>query len=250
MDSITPSSIEPVSCEDAAVLQQENNRNVGGDSPEPPEYDPSPINQQTYLDEKIAIPGVGMPGFSFKKLWMFSGPGFLMSIAYLDPGNIESDLQSGAAAGFKLLWVLLAATVLGLLLQRLAARLGVVTGLHLAEVCRIYYPKYPRILLWLMIELAIIGSDMQEVIGTAIAINLLSNQRIPIWGGVIITIVDTIGFLFLDRYGLRKLEAFFGLLIAIMAITFGYEVKIQMLMQCFYTGINLRTLGQHLSPAF
>ncbi|KAK2510731.1 hypothetical protein Q9233_017485 [Columba guinea] len=108
-----------------------------------------------------------------------------MSIAYLDPGNIESDLQSGAVAGF----------------------------------------KAPRIILWLMVELAIIGSDMQEVIGSAIAINLLSMGQVsgvgvPLWGGVLITIADTFVFLFLDKYGLRKLEAFFGLLITIMALTF------------------------------
>ncbi|NXP14483.1 NRAM2 protein, partial [Thinocorus orbignyianus] len=161
--------------------------------------------------------------FSFRKLWAFTGPGFLMSIAYLDPGNIESDLQSGAVAGFKLLWVLMLATIIGLLLQRLAARLGVVTGLHLAEVCNRQYQKVPRIILWLMVELAIIGSDMQEVIGSAIAINLLSMGKIPLWGGVLITIADTFVFLFLDKYGLRKLEAFFGFLITIMALTFGYE---------------------------
>ncbi|ETE71331.1 Natural resistance-associated macrophage protein 1, partial [Ophiophagus hannah] len=161
---------------------------------------------QTYLDERIAIPDVGGYGFSFRKLWAFTGPGFLMSIAYLDPGNIESDLQCGAVAGFQLLWVLLWSTVLGLLCQRLAIRLGA-----------------PRVLLWIMIEIAIIGSDMQEVIGTAIAFHLLSAGRIPLWGGVLITIVDTFFFLFLDKYGLRKLEAFFGLLIAIMAVTFGYE---------------------------
>lgn len=123
-----------------------------------------------------------------------------MSIAYLDPGNIESDLQSGAAAKYKILWVLLWATVLGLLMQRLAARwvassmnvihfskilldtyncqcrLGVVTGLHLAEMCYRQYKRLPRWILWIMIEIAIIGSDMQEVIGTAIAIYLLSNK--------------------------------------------------------------------------
>uniref|UniRef100_A0AAY4D572 Solute carrier family 11 member 2 n=1 Tax=Denticeps clupeoides TaxID=299321 RepID=A0AAY4D572_9TELE len=121
--------------------------------------------------------------FSFRKLWAFTGPGFLMSIAYLDPGNIESDLQSGAKAGFKLLWVLLVATVIGLLLQRLAARLGVVTGMHLAEMCHRQYPTVPRIILWMMVELAIIGSDMQEVIGCAIAFNLLSVGRIPLWAG-------------------------------------------------------------------
>ncbi|XP_060244591.1 natural resistance-associated macrophage protein 2 isoform X3 [Meriones unguiculatus] len=155
----------------------------------------------TYFDEKIPIPEEEYSCFSFRKLWAFTGPGFLMSIAYLDPGNIESDLQSGAVAGFKLLWVLLLATVVGLLLQRLAARLGVVTGLHLAEVCHRQYPKVPRIILWLMVELAIIGSDMQEVIGSAIAINLLSAGRVPLWGGVLITIADTFVFLFLDKYG-------------------------------------------------
>ncbi|NWH36954.1 NRAM1 protein, partial [Chloropsis hardwickii] len=94
-----------------------------------------------YLDELISIPKGTGPGFSFRKLWAFTGPGFLMSIAYLDPGNVESDLQSGALAGFKLLWVLLWATVLGLLCQRLAIRLGVVTGKDLGEICYLYYPK-------------------------------------------------------------------------------------------------------------
>ncbi|XP_070814942.1 natural resistance-associated macrophage protein 2-like isoform X3 [Chaetodon trifascialis] len=187
----------------------------------------SPVAQDepfsTYFEEKVAIPESVNQVFSFRKLWAFTGPGFLMSIAYLDPGNIESDLQSGAKAGFKLLWVLLGATIIGLLLQRLAARLGVVTGMHLAEVCNRHYPTVPRIILWLMVELAIIGSDMQEVIGCAIALNLLSVGRIPLWAGVLITITDTFVFLFLDKYGLRKLEAFFGFLITVMALSFGYE---------------------------
>ncbi|KAG9353443.1 hypothetical protein JZ751_018039 [Albula glossodonta] len=190
--------------------------------PASPVSDEEPFS--TYFEEKVPIPeDHSQMGFSFRKLWAFTGPGFLMSIAYLDPGNIESDLQSGAKAGFKLLWVLLGATIIGLLLQRLAARLGVVTGMHLAEVCHRQYPAAPRIILWLMVELAIIGSDMQEVIGCAIAFNLLSVGRIPLWGGVLITIIDTFVFLFLDKYGLRKLEAFFGFLITIMAISFGYE---------------------------
>ncbi|XP_033482264.1 natural resistance-associated macrophage protein 2-like isoform X1 [Epinephelus lanceolatus] len=187
----------------------------------------SPVAQDepfsTYFEEKVPIPENVNQVFSFRKLWAFTGPGFLMSIAYLDPGNIESDLQSGAKAGFKLLWVLLGATIIGLLLQRLAARLGVVTGMHLAEVCNRQYPTVPRVILWLMVELAIIGSDMQEVIGCAIALNLLSVGRIPLWAGVLITITDTFVFLFLDKYGLRKLEAFFGFLITVMALSFGYE---------------------------
>ncbi len=178
----------------------------------------------TYLDERILVPqDEEETWFSFRTLWAFTGPGFLMSIAYLDPGNIESDLQSGTVAEYKLLWVLMWATLLGLLVQRLAARLGVVSGHHLAELCYQRYKKVPRILLWIMVEIAIIGSDMQEVIGTAIAFYILSNRAIPLWGGVLITVLDTFTFLGLDKYGLRKLELFFGLLITTMAVSFGYE---------------------------
>ena len=93
------------------------------------EYSDANPLQQTYFDERIPIPGDHLgKGFSFRTLWAFTGPGFLMSIAYLDPGNVQSDLQSGTVAQFRLLWVLMWATILGLLMQRLAARLGVVTG--------------------------------------------------------------------------------------------------------------------------
>lgn len=103
---------------------------------------------------------------------------FNLQIRHL--GNIESDLQSGFVARYRLLWVLMWATILGLVMQRLSMRLGVVTGSHLAEMCHSQYKKVPRIILWLMIEVAIIGSDMQEVIGTAIAIYLLSAKAIPL----------------------------------------------------------------------
>ena len=146
-----------------------------------------------------------------------------MSIAYLDPGNIESDLRSGTVARYNLLWILMWSTLCGLFVQILSARVGTVTGLHLAELCHRKFPLAPRILLWIMSEVAIIGSDMQEVIGTAISLYLLSNTRIPIYGGVLITICDTFTFLLLDKYGLRKLEVFFGALITIMAVTFGFE---------------------------
>lgn len=172
---------------------------------------------------RVLIPQTSSDGFSFQKLWAFTGPGFLMSIAYLDPGNIQSDITSGTTAKYKLLWVLMWSTVLGLVMQRLSARLGVVTGLHLAEMCYRQYRTLPRIFLWLMMEVAIIGSDMQEVIGTAIALYLLSNKAIPLWGGVLITVVDTFTFLLLDKYGLRKLELLFGVLITVMALSFGYE---------------------------
>lgn len=185
----------------------------------------------TYKEElrMVHVPGANKDdddrkcvGFSPRKLWAFTGPGFLMSIAYLDPGNIESDLASGATAGYTLLWILMWSTFLGLLLQRLAARLGVTTGYQLAELCYKHYPRVPRVFLWTMTEVAIIGSDMQEVIGTAIAFYLLSNKAIPLWAGVIITMFDTFIFLFMDRF-VRKLELFFAVLITIMAVAFGYQ---------------------------
>jgi len=195
-----------------------------GSTQNPPATPERRTERETYFtDGRVPVPSEEGVGFSFKKLWAFTGPGFLMSIAYLDPGNVESDLQSGTVAEYRLLWVLLWATVLGLMMQRLSARLGTVTGLHLAEVCYRQYPAPPRVALWVCTEIAIIGSDMQEVIGTAIAIFLLSNKTIPLWGGVLITVADTFTFLGLDKYGLRKLEAFFALLIAVMAWSFGYE---------------------------
>lgn len=163
-----------------------------------------------------------VPPFSWRKLWLFTGPGFLMSIAYLDPGNLESDLQSGALAGYSLLWLLMWATVMGLVLQLLSARLGVATGCDLAELCREEYPLWARILLWLMTEIAIIGADIQEVIGSAIALRILSRGYIPLWAGVLITGVDGFVFLFLENYGVRKLEALFGVLISVMAISFAW----------------------------
>mmetsp|Transcript_23726 Transcript_23726/g.61965 ORF Transcript_23726/g.61965 Transcript_23726/m.61965 type:complete len:568 (-) Transcript_23726:91-1794(-) len=160
--------------------------------------------------------------FSFRKLWAFTGPGWLMSIAYLDPGNIESDLQAGAIAGYKLMWVLWWSTVIGLILQLLSARLGVVTGLNMAQLARRKYSKTSRYTLWIMMEIAVITSDIQEVIGSAIAIYILSDHKIPLFGGVLITGADTFTFLLLERYGLRKLEALFAVLVSTLAITFGY----------------------------
>eukprot|EP00042_Codosiga_hollandica_P044253 m.432074 g.432074 ORF g.432074 m.432074 type:complete len:434 (-) comp56746_c0_seq5:614-1915(-) len=162
------------------------------------------------------------PRFSFKKLWAFTGPGLLMSIAYIDPGNLESDLQAGAVGGYTLVWVLFWATVLGWFLQMQAVRLANATGMHMAQVCHDEFTEKVRIPLWLMVEIAIIASDIQEVIGSAIAFNILSQGKIPLYAGVLITGADTFTFLFLEQYGLRKLEAFFTMLIGTMVCTFGY----------------------------
>ena len=147
-----------------------------------------------------------------------------MSIAYLDPGNLESDLQAGAVAGYQLIWVLWWSTVLGWLIQTLSARLGVVTGRHLAQICRYEYGKCISLILWIMTELAIIGSDIQEVVGSAVAFNVLFGW--PLWIGCLLTAIDAFTFLLLTKLGMRFLEAFFCTLICIMAITFAIDFGI------------------------
>jgi NRAMP (natural resistance-associated macrophage protein)-like metal ion transporter len=147
-----------------------------------------------------------------------------MSIAFIDPGNLESDLQAGVIGGYSLLWVLLWSTVFGLFLQVLSSRLAVVTGLDLATHCRLQFPRGPRYFLWVMTELAIIGSDVQEVVGSAIAMKILF--KTPMWLGVVITAADTFTFLILHYFGVRKLEALFAGLIAMMIGCFTSELVI------------------------
>jgi natural resistance-associated macrophage protein 2 len=161
-------------------------------------------------------------GFSWRKFWAYTGPGWLMSMAYLDPGNLEADLQSGAYARYELLYVVLLSTAAGGVYQILAARLGAVTGRHLAQLCRAEYPRVVSLALWLMTEIAIIGSDVQEVLGSAIAFQILF--RLPLWAGCLLTGVDTLTFLLLHRSGSanrgRYLELFFLLLITTMCVCF------------------------------
>ncbi|KMT09781.1 hypothetical protein BVRB_6g127610 [Beta vulgaris subsp. vulgaris] len=192
-------------------------------SEEDADFDPSEKVHVIGINENdAAFDDSKTPSFSWKKLWLFTGPGFLMSIAFLDPGNLEGDLQAGAIAGYSLLWLLFWATAMGLLIQLLSARLGVVTGRHLAELCRDEYPNWARYLLWIMAEVALIGSDIQEVIGSAIALKILSHGFLPLWCGVLITASDCFLFLFLENYGVRKLEAVFAFLIGTMAISFAW----------------------------
>ncbi|KUF96905.1 Phosphatidylinositide phosphatase SAC1-B [Phytophthora nicotianae] len=155
------------------------------------------------------------PRFSWSIFWSYTGPGWLMSMAYLDPGNLEADLQSGAYTRYQLLYVVLLSTMFGGLYQILAARLGACTGRHLAQLCRSEYPPLVSFGLWIMTELAIIGSDIQEVLGSAVAFELLFG--LPLWLGCLLTGLDTFTFLALHKAGdskTRYLEMFFLLLIA------------------------------------
>ncbi|KAJ2757796.1 hypothetical protein IWQ56_006169, partial [Coemansia nantahalensis] len=160
--------------------------------------------------------------FSLKKLWQFMGPGLLVSQALLDPGNIESDISQADMAGYRLLWLLLVAHIVCIVVQSLAARVGVITGRHLAQLIRQQYPVPFAAVFWLLSELGIIGADIQEVIGTATALRILTG--IPIWAGVVITAADSFLFLYVQRLGVRVTELVFGLLVSTLAVCFWIEM--------------------------
>jgi NRAMP (natural resistance-associated macrophage protein)-like metal ion transporter len=165
-----------------------------------------------------------LPEFSWKKLFKFMGPAFLVSIAYMDPGNLDSDIQSGAMFEYQLVWVIFFASGLGLLLQTLAMRLGIVTRRNLAQLCQEEFEneKYKKYALFVIAELTIIASDVPEVVGTAIALKLLFG--LPLFAGVILTAVSVFIFLGLERFGARFLEFFIAGLIAIILFSFLAQV--------------------------
>ncbi|KAH1072996.1 hypothetical protein J1N35_025324 [Gossypium stocksii] len=189
--------------------------------------------------------------FPGKSFGFSPDPVFLMSIAFSDPGNLEGDLQAGAIAGYSLLWLLMWTTAMGLLVQLLAARLGVAIGKHLAELCSEEYPTWARMVLWwVMAELALIGADIQEVIGSAIVIKILSNGALPLWAGVLITASDCFIFLFLENYGVRKLEAFFAVRIATMTVSLlGCSVKQNQVAPSFFTVTNSAPFSKTIKQA-
>uniref|UniRef100_A0A7S3G336 Natural resistance-associated macrophage protein n=1 Tax=Palpitomonas bilix TaxID=652834 RepID=A0A7S3G336_9EUKA len=175
---------------------------------------------------------------AIRKFFRYCGPGLLASMAFLDPGNLESDLQAGAYTGYGQMWTLLLATCVGLFFQIVSLRLGCVSGEGLATRCRREYGKEPSIVLWLINEVSVLASDMQEVIGTAIAINILSG--LPLWAGILITGADTLTFLLLHKFGIRKVEFVFGVfIIAMVACFFVNYAEVQ---------VNGTALGQGFVP--
>ncbi len=139
------------------------------------------------------------------KLLAFSGPGYLVAVGYMDPGNWATDIAGGSAYGYKLLSIVLLSNIMAIILQSLCAKLGIVTGRDLAQACRDHYSKPVSIVLWVMCEIAICACDLAEVLGSAIGLNLLFG--IPLAWGVGITILDVIAILYLQNKGFRWIEA-------------------------------------------
>ena len=162
-------------------------------------------------------------GAGFWRTWRaFAGPALLVSVGYMDPGNWGTDLQGGARYRYDLLWVVALASLMAIFMQVLAARLGVVTGKDLAQACRDWYPAWMRWPQWILSELAIGACDLAEVLGSAVALNLMFH--IPLLLAVIITALDVLALLALQRFGMRTIEAVVLLLVSTIAICYFIEI--------------------------
>jgi manganese transport protein len=158
----------------------------------------------------------------WRQLFVFFGPAYLVSVGYMDPGNWATDLAGGSRFGYSLLWVLLMSNGIAILLQNLSARLGIVRGRDLAQANREVYPAYINIPLYILAEIAIAACDLAEVLGMAIGLELLTG--LPLIYGVCFTVFDTFLLLFLQRLGMRRMEAFVIGLIAVVGGSFGVEI--------------------------
>ncbi len=160
----------------------------------------------------------------WRRILAFFGPAYLVSVGYMDPGNWATDLAGGSQFGYSLLWVLLMSNIMALLLQSLSARLGIVRNRDLAQANRETYPKKVNFILWILAEIAIAATDLAEILGMAIGLQLLTG--LPLIYGVLLTTLDTFLLMLLQRWGIRKLEAFIIGLIFIIAMSFLIQILV------------------------
>jgi manganese transport protein len=179
-------------------------------------------NHESLSEVHQSVDTTNVKRTGWRRILAFFGPAYLVSVGYMDPGNWATDLAGGSQFGYTLIWVLLMSNLMALLLQSLSARLGIVRGRDLAQANRETYPKYINYALYGLAEIAIAATDLAEILGMAIGIQLLSG--LPLIWGVCITVLDTFLFLLLQRLGMRKMEAFIIALIAIIGLSFLIEI--------------------------
>ena len=155
------------------------------------------------------------------RLLPFLGPAFIASVAYMDPGNFATNIQGGAKFGYTLLWVIVASNLMAMLIQTLSAKLGIATGKNLAEQCREHFPQWVVWLMWILMEVVAMATDLAEFLGAALGFNLLFG--IPLWVAGILTAIATFIILGLERYGFRPLEAVITGLVSVVAVSYLIE---------------------------
>jgi len=179
---------------------------------------------------------------AWKRLLAFSGPAFMVSVGYMDPGNWATDIQGGAQFGYSLLYIILIANMMAILFQSLGAKLGIVSGRDLAQACKEHYSHRLNIVLWLLGEIAIAACDLAEVLGSAIGLYILF--KIPLFWGVLITTLDVLLLMMLVAYGIRKMEAVILVLIGTIGVCFAIEM---LLIKPSVTGILTGFIPGYLS---
>jgi len=172
----------------------------------------------------------------FNALLPFAGPAIVVSVAYMDPGNFATNIQAGARYGYGLLWVVLVANIVAVLFQALSARLGIVTGRNLAELCREHFPAPLVWLMWAISEIAAMATDLAEFLGGAIGLSLIF--KLPLWAGMLITAIVTYALLLFERSGFRKLELAIGALVGVVGLSY--------LLELFIAPVDWAEAGQQL----
>jgi manganese transport protein len=162
------------------------------------------------------------PRKGVRRLWPFLGPAFVACVAYIDPGNFATNLEGGAKFGYTLLWVVLASNLIGMFVQTLSAKLGIASGNNLAELCRIHYPRPVTVLMWLVMEVVAMATDLAEFLGAALGFYLLFGM--PLWVAGLLTAVVTYVILGLERYGFRRLEAVITAMVGVVALCYLVEM--------------------------
>jgi manganese transport protein len=156
------------------------------------------------------------------RLWPFLGPAFVACVAYLDPGNFATNLEGGAKFGYTLVWVVVASNLMGMLIQALSAKLGIATGMNLAELCREHYPRWLTYAMWVLMEVVAMATDLAEFLGAALGFYLLLG--IPLWIAGLLTAVATFVILGLERYGFRSLEGVITAMVGVVVVCYVIEL--------------------------
>ena len=181
---------------------------------------PNSNDTKTVNSAKDVLEGKSKKG-KLANLLPFLGPAFIASVAYVDPGNFATNIQGGAQFGYTLLWVIIASNLMAMLIQLLSAKLGIATGLNLAEHCRKHFPQPVVYAMWILMELAAIATDLAEFLGAAVGFSLLFGM--PLWVGGILTAIATIIILGLERFGFRPLEAVITAFVGVIAVCYVIE---------------------------
>jgi manganese transport protein len=181
---------------------------------------PNSNDTNTVNSAKEVLEGKSKKG-KLANLLPFLGPAFIASVAYVDPGNFATNIQGGAQFGYTLLWVIIASNLMAMLIQMLSAKLGIATGLNLAEHCRNSFPRPVVIGMWILMEVAAMATDLAEFLGAAVGFSLLFG--IPLWVGGILTAIATVLILGLERFGFRPLEAVITAFVGVVAVSYVIE---------------------------